>query len=58
MTLSLRELTACRLNILRESLNRRAEPDEIADDVTLPCSPQAEFINGQVMRVDGLLFNS
>ncbi|HEY4199156.1 MAG TPA: SDR family oxidoreductase [Devosiaceae bacterium] len=36
-----------------KSLNRYAEPDEIADAVGFLASPRAKFINGQVLRVDG-----
>jgi 2-hydroxycyclohexanecarboxyl-CoA dehydrogenase len=35
------------------SLDRYAEPEEIADAVAFLAGPQARFINGQVLRVDG-----
>ena len=35
------------------SLDRYAEPDEIADAVGFLAGPRAKFINGQVLRVDG-----
>lgn len=35
------------------SLDRYADPGEIADAVAFLCGPEAKFINGQVIRVDG-----
>ena len=32
---------------------RLAEPEEIADAVVFLCSPEAKFIHGQLLRVDG-----
>ena len=36
-----------------KSLDRYAEPAEIADAVAFLAAPRARFINGQVLRVDG-----
>ena len=36
-----------------DSLIRYADPDEIADAVVFLAGPQAKFIHGQVLRVDG-----
>ena len=36
-----------------KSLDRYAEPDEIADAVAFLAGPRSKFINGQVLRVDG-----
>lgn len=35
------------------SLDRYAEPEEIADAVVFLCSPDARFVHGQVIRVNG-----
>ena len=35
------------------SLDRYAEPDEIADAVAFLAGPRSKFVNGQVLRIDG-----
>jgi 3-oxoacyl-[acyl-carrier protein] reductase len=35
------------------SLDRYADPEEIADAVAFLTGPQSRFIHGQVLRVDG-----
>ncbi len=42
-----------KMNSNKVSLDRYAEPDEIADAVVFLCSPEAKFMHGQVLRVDG-----
>ena len=39
--------------IKRSALQRPCEPEEIADTITFLCSPQAAYITGQVITVDG-----
>jgi 2-hydroxycyclohexanecarboxyl-CoA dehydrogenase len=48
-----RTVDPTRMDSSARSLNRYAEPDEIADAVGFLASPRAKFINGQVLRVDG-----
>ena len=36
-----------------DSLERYADPEEIADAVAFLAGPQSKFISGQVLRVDG-----
>jgi NAD(P)-dependent dehydrogenase (short-subunit alcohol dehydrogenase family) len=42
-----------KMNAAKKSLDRYAEPAEIADAVAFLAGPRAKFINGQVIRVDG-----
>lgn len=42
-----------RMDSSQRSLNRYAEPEEIADAVAFLAGPRSKFINGQVIRVDG-----
>jgi NAD(P)-dependent dehydrogenase (short-subunit alcohol dehydrogenase family) len=37
----------------KASMDRYAEPEEIADAVAFLCGPEAKFMHGQVLRVDG-----
>jgi 3-oxoacyl-[acyl-carrier protein] reductase len=48
-----RVLDPLKMDSSSKSLNRYAEPSEIADAVAFLASPRSKFINGQVLRVDG-----
>lgn len=42
-----------KMNSDKVSMDRYAEPEEIADAVSFLCGPESKFIHGQVLRVDG-----
>lgn len=42
-----------KMNSNKVSMDRYAEPEEIADAVSFLCGPEAKFMHGQVLRVDG-----
>jgi NAD(P)-dependent dehydrogenase (short-subunit alcohol dehydrogenase family) len=42
-----------KMNSNKVSMDRYAEPEEIADAVSFLCGPESKFIHGQVLRVDG-----
>ena len=42
-----------KMNSNKVSMDRYAEPGEIADAVVFLCTPEAKFMHGQVLRVDG-----
>jgi 3-oxoacyl-[acyl-carrier protein] reductase len=48
-----RVVDPARMDSSKKSLNRYAEPEEIAEAVAFLAGPRARFINGQVIRVDG-----
>lgn len=48
-----RTVDPARMVSAQASLDRYAEPEEIADAVVFLAGPRARFVNGQVLRVDG-----
>jgi 2-hydroxycyclohexanecarboxyl-CoA dehydrogenase len=48
-----RTVDPAKMDSAARSLDRYAEPEEIADAVAFLAGPRAQFINGQVLRVDG-----
>jgi 3-oxoacyl-[acyl-carrier protein] reductase len=48
-----RVVDPARMDSSKRSLNRYAEPEEIAEAVAFLAGSRARFINGQVIRVDG-----
>ena len=48
-----REVDLVKMDSSQNSLDRYAEPDEIADAVAFLAGPRAKFINGQAICVDG-----
>lgn len=52
-----RQVDADMMDSDKASLNRYAEPGEIADAVAFLTSKEAKFINGQILCVDGGLIN-
>jgi NAD(P)-dependent dehydrogenase (short-subunit alcohol dehydrogenase family) len=48
-----RQVDPDKMNSNKVSMDRYAEPEEIADAVSFLCGPEAKFMHGQVLRVDG-----
>jgi 2-hydroxycyclohexanecarboxyl-CoA dehydrogenase len=41
------------MTVTEGTLDRYGLPEEVADGVVFLCSPEARFISGQILRVDG-----
>jgi 2-hydroxycyclohexanecarboxyl-CoA dehydrogenase len=48
-----RVVDPAKMDSSKRSLNRYAEPEEVAEAVAFLAGPRSRFINGQVIRVDG-----
>lgn len=48
-----RQVDPDKMNANKVSMDRYADPEEIADAVSFLCGPEAKFMHGQVLRVDG-----
>jgi NAD(P)-dependent dehydrogenase (short-subunit alcohol dehydrogenase family) len=48
-----RQVDPDKMNANKVSMDRYAEPEEIADAVSFLCGPESKFMHGQVLRVDG-----
>ena len=48
-----RTVDPVKMDATRRSLDRYAEPDEVADAVAFLAGDRSRFVNGQVLRVDG-----
>jgi NAD(P)-dependent dehydrogenase (short-subunit alcohol dehydrogenase family) len=48
-----RQVDPGKMNSNQISMDRYADPEEIADAVSFLCGPESKFMHGQVLRVDG-----